>query len=271
VLLEAVIAEVTLNDELKFGVRWFLAQHHYKLSEADDATTSNAATTLAGLSFTAKLGAIDSLLNTLSAVTDVKVVSTPSLTVLDNHVAHLQVGDEVPIVKQSATSTASSTASTVTDVEMKNTGVILSVTPRVNQNGLVLLDIEQEVSDVVTTTTSTINSPTIRQRKVSTTVIVQDGQTLTLGGLVQDKSTDTRTRLPLVGRMPFVGPLFGTTDNRKARTELMVFVRPRVLRNTSEARQVTDEFRAKLGALFRPEGKDQWRRNIGDDLNRITH
>ena len=271
VLLEAVIAEVTLNDELRFGVRWFLTQHHYKLSEADNATSSNATTTLAGLSFAAKLGEIDSLLNTLSSVTDVKVVSTPSLTVLDNHVAHLQVGNEVPIVKQTATNTASNTAATVTDVEYKNTGVILSVTPRVNQNGLVLLDIDQEVSDVVTTTTSSINSPTIQQRKVSTAVIVQDGQTLALGGLVQDKSVDARDRFPLVGRMPVIGPLFGTTENSKARTELMVFVRPRVLRNTNEARQVTDEFRSKLGHLFRPQSGTQWRRDIGTDLERMGH
>ena len=272
VLLEATIAEVTLNDELKFGVRWYLSQHHYGLSETDDTTgaaVSAATAAISGLSFTTKLGEISSLLNMLSGVTNVKVVSTPSLTVLDNHAAHLQVGDEVPIIKQSSTSTASSSAATVTDVEYKNTGVILSVTPRVNQNGLVLLDIDQEVSGVTNTTSSNINSPTVQQRKVSTTVIVQDGQTLALGGLVQDKRTDIHTRMPVVGRLPVVGPLFGTTDNSKGRTELLVFVRPRVLRNTVEARQVTDEFRGQLNQLFRVQKKNAWKDNINDDLSRL--
>ena len=272
VLLEATIAEVTLNDELKFGVRWYLSQHHYGLSETDDTTgaaVSAATAAISGLSFTTKLGEISSLLNMLSGVTNVKVVSTPSLTVLDNHAAHLQVGDEVPIIKQSSTSTASNSAATVTDVEYKNTGVILSVTPRVNQNGLVLLDIDQEVSGVTNTTSSNINSPTVQQRKVSTTVIVQDGQTLALGGLVQDKRTDIHTRMPVVGRLPIVGPLFGTTDNSKGRTELLVFVRPRVLRNTVEARQVTDEFRGQLNQLFRVQKKNAWKDNINDDLSRL--
>lgn len=274
VLLEATIAEVTLNDELKFGVRWYLSQHHYGLSETDDTTSaavSAATAAVSGLSFTTKLGEISSLLNMLSGVTKVRVVSTPSLTVLDNHTAHLQVGDEVPIIKQSATSTASSTAATVTDVEYKNTGVILSVTPRVNQNGLVLLDIDQEVSGVTNTTTSNINSPTVQQRKVSTTVIVQDGQTLALGGLVQDKHTDSRTRLPIMGRLPVIGPLFGSTDDSKARTELLVFVRPRVLRNTMEARQVTDEFRGQLNQLFRVQKRNTWKDNINEDVSRLAH
>ena len=272
VLLEATIAEVTLNDELKFGVRWYLSQHHFGLSETDDTTgaaVSAATAAISGLSFTTKLGEISSLLNLLSGVTNVKVVSTPSLTVLDNHAAHLQVGDEVPIIKQSSTSTASSSAATVTDVEYKNTGVILSVTPRVNQNGLVLLDIDQEVSGVTNTTSSNINSPTVQQRKVSTTVIVQDGQTLALGGLVQDKRTDIHTRMPVVGRLPIVGPLFGSTDNSKGRTELLVFVRPRVLRNTVEARQVTDEFRGQLNQLFRVQKKNAWKDNISEDLSRM--
>ena len=270
VLLEAVIAEVTLNDELKFGVRWFLNQKHYKFSEADDATTSNAATLLSGLNFSTTVGQIDALLNMLSSVTQVKVVSTPSLTVLDNHAAHLQIGDEVPIVKSSSTNTASNTAATVTDVEYKNTGVILSVTPRVNQNGLVLLDVEQEVSDVTNTTSSGINSPTIQQRKVSTTVIVKDGQTLALGGLVQDKKANDRTRFPILGDMPLIGPFMGSTTNTKTRTELMVFVRPQVIRNTVEARQVTDEFRSQLGRLFKVDRSSKWRQKFDEDVDRLA-
>ncbi|MDX7952699.1 type II secretion system secretin GspD [Lichenihabitans sp. Uapishka_5] len=274
VLLEATIAEVTLNDELKFGVRWYLTQHHYGLAETDDSTgaVASAATAVTtGMSFTTTLGEIRTLLNTLSAVTNVKIVSTPSLTVLDNHAANLQVGDEVPIIKSSTTNTSSSTGATTTDVEYKSTGVILSVTPRVNQNGLVLLDINQEVSGVTSTTTSAIDSPTIQQRKVSTSVIVQDGQTLALGGLVQDKRVDNRTRMPLLGNLPAVGALFGTTDNSKVRTELIVFVRPRVLRNTVEARQVTDEFRGQLSELFRAQKRNAWKDKMSDDLSRMEH
>jgi general secretion pathway protein D len=179
-------------------------------------------------------------------VTDVKVLSSPSLVVLDNKSATLQVGDQVPIVTQSAKGTAAGDAPIVNNVELKDTGVILRVTPRVNDSGLVTLDIEQEVSSVVKTTTSGIDSPTIRQRKLKTSVVVNDSEALALGGLIQERETTGKSKVPVLGDIPFVGTAFRNKSNAISRTELIIFIRPRVIRDVNEARRVTAEFRKEL-------------------------
>ncbi|KQT69881.1 hypothetical protein ASG62_01900 [Aureimonas sp. Leaf427] len=253
VLIEAVIAEVTLNDELKFGLRWFFengesgVKHRSLLS---DAANGAVAAAVPGFSYFFSDVNFQVVLNALASVTNVKVISSPTLTVLDNRTARLQIGDQVPVVTQTATSTtATINAPIVNQVEMKDTGVILSVTPRVNSNGHVLLNIEQEVSDVVRTTTSGIDSPTIRQRKVSTTVVVDDGQSIALGGLVQETKDKGTDQVPVLGDLPVVGAAFRNRKDVKRRTELVIFIRPRVMRNGSEAESVTREFRDGLARL----------------------
>jgi general secretion pathway protein D len=253
VLIEAVIAEVTLNDELKFGLRWFFengqagVKHRTLLTDAASGAVSAVAP---GFSYLLAKTDFQVVLNALSSITDVKVISSPTLTVLDNRTARLQIGDQVPIVTQTASSTtASIDAPIVNQVEMKDTGVILSVTPRVNSNGHVLLNIEQEVSDVVRTTSSGIDSPTIRQRKIATTVVVEDGQSVTLGGLVQESTQKGTDAVPVLGQIPVLGAAFRNRSDTKKRTELVIFMRPRVMRNSSEAEAVTREFRNSLSRL----------------------
>lgn len=253
VLIEAVIAEVTLNDELKFGLRWFFengesgVKHRSLLTDAANGAVSAMAP---GFSYFFSDVNFQVVLNALASVTNVKVISSPTLTVLDNRTARLQIGDQVPVVTQTATSTTSTiNAPIVNQVEMKDTGVILSVTPRVNSNGHVLLNIEQEVSDVVRTTTSGIDSPTIRQRKISTTVVVDDGQSIALGGLVQETKDKGTDQVPVLGDLPVVGAAFRNRKDVKRRTELVIFIRPRVMRNGSEAESVTREFRDGLARL----------------------
>ncbi|CAN5392097.1 type II secretion system secretin GspD [soil metagenome] len=245
VLLEAVIAEVTLDDDLRFGVRWFFGKddNHGTFSDVASGAVSS---TFPGFSYFLKANDISAALNALSSVTDVRVLSAPSLMVLDNHTAVLQVGDQVPIVTQSATSVSAPGAPVVNEVELKDTGVILSVTPRVNDSGRVILDIEQEVSSVVKTTTSGIDSPTIRQRKVKTSVATADGEALALGGLIQERENTTKTKVPVLGDIPLLGNAFRSKENSVARTELIIFIRPRVIRDLNEARQVTEEFRRQL-------------------------
>jgi general secretion pathway protein D len=193
-----------------------------------------------------KAANIAASLNALNAITTVNVISAPSLTVADNKTATLQVGDQVPIITQSAESVVTTGAPLVNSVSYRDTGVILSITPRINQSGRVLLDIEQEVSSVVPTTTSGINSPTIRQRKVRTTVLVNNGEGLALGGMMQTNKSVTANQIPIVGDLPFIGSAFRQKDNQVTKTELVIIITPRVMRNLDEAHAVTDEFRRQM-------------------------
>ncbi len=246
VLLEAVIAEVSLDDELKFGVRWLFGENRQNGTFSDIASGA-VAQSFPGFSYFLRANDISLTLNALSSVTDVRVLSSPSLVVLDNKTAVLQVGDQVPIVTQSARGTSTTEAPIVNNVELKDTGVILSVTPRVNDSGRVILDIEQEVSSVVKTTTSGIDSPTIRQRKIKTSVVVTDGEALALGGMIQEKETTGKAKVPILGDVPLLGNAFRQKTNNTSRTELIIFIRPRVIRDMSEARRVTQEFQRELG------------------------
>ncbi|QRE74036.1 type II secretion system secretin GspD [Methylobacterium aquaticum] len=262
VLLETVIAEVTLNDSLAFGVQWFLKNRgdRFNLASAD---TDKAAVTngTAGLITAAMRGVpgfnyllagtdFNVVLNALQGVTRVNVISSPNITVLDNRTAKLQVGDQVPIIKQTGQSALVAGAPILNQIEMKDTGVILSVTPRVNKNGLVVLDINQEVSDVVPTTTSAIDSPTIRQRRVATSVAVRDGHSLAIGGMVQEKAQITNESLPVLGDLPVIGPAFRNRVDQRVRTELLVFIRPRVIRSTVEADRIAEDFRQQFRTMM---------------------
>nr|WP_315766702.1 MULTISPECIES: type II secretion system secretin GspD [unclassified Bradyrhizobium] len=242
VLIEATIAEVTLNDELQFGVEWYL--QHKKSSETFSTAASGIVSSVfPGFSYAIAAGNVAATLSALNAITSVNIVSSPSLTVMDNKTAVLQIGDQVPITTQSATSTLTANAAIVNSVSYKDTGVILSITPRINESGRVLLDIEQEVSSVANTTTSNIDSPTIRQRKIKTTVVVNDNDALVLGGMIQDSKSVGRSQIPILGDIPFLGNAASNKDNILTKTELIVLIRPHVIRNLDEARTVTDEYR----------------------------
>jgi general secretion pathway protein D len=236
---------VSLDNDLKFGVRWFFGEdnNHGVFSDAASGAVSSV---FPGFSYFLKANDISFALNALSSVTNVRVLSSPSLVVLDNKTATLQVGDQVPIVTQAATGVIAPGAPVVNTVELKDTGVILNVTPRVNDSGRVILDIEQEVSSVVKTTTSGIDSPTIRQRKVKTSVVLTDGDALALGGLIQEREITGKTKVPVLGDVPLLGNAFRQKTNATSRTELIIFIRPRVIRDMQEARQVTQEFRKQL-------------------------
>lgn len=245
VLLEAIIAEVSLDDDMRFGVRWFLGEQDNGATFSD-AVNGAVSSVFPGFSYFLKSNDVSFTLNAISSVTDVRVLSAPSLVVLDNRAATLQVGDQVPIATQTAQGTAAPDAPIVTNVELKDTGVILRVTPRVNDSGLVTLDIEQEVSSVTRTTTSGIDSPTIRQRKIRTSVVVNDSEALALGGLIQERETTGKKKVPVLGDVPVLGAAFREKTDAVSRTELIIFIRPRVIRDLNEARMVTEEFREQL-------------------------
>lgn len=252
VLLEATIAEVTLNDDLKFGLRWFFEKGSSS-TLLTDAATAAIAPAIPGFSYFLNAPNVKVVLNALQGVTHVDVVSSPSMMTLNNKKAVLQIGDEVPIATQSAVSVVTPGAPIVNSISFRNTGVILSITPRVSDNGQVLLEIEQEVSDAKATSSSRIDSPTIQQRRIKTTVSVNNGGSIILAGLMQDKSTRKNAQVPLAGDIPVIGNLFKDKNDTIARTELMIAITPQVIRDNSQMGQIASEFRDRLNFSTRPQ------------------
>ncbi|MGI9383226.1 MAG: type II secretion system protein GspD, partial [Methyloligellaceae bacterium] len=159
------------------------------------------------------------------------------------------VGDQVPISTQSSVSVTDPNAPVVNSIEYRDTGVVLEITPRVNASGLVVLDIIQEVSDVIPTDTSEIDSPTIQQRRIETTVAVQSGETVALGGLIRDNRSDGVSGVPVLSEIPILGNLFKTNIETSLRTELLVLITPRVITNVEEATAAMKELRARMTGL----------------------
>jgi general secretion pathway protein D len=255
VVINASIAEVTLKDGLQYGLNFSYRSSHGPITLSNSASGS-ISQQFPGLSFLYTGGTnITAVLNALESITNVRVLSSPKLVVLNNHEAELEVGDEVPIVTQSSVSTVSANAPIVNSVQMLNTGVILQVVPRANESGQVLLDISQQVSDVVPTTTSNIDSPTVEQRQISTTVAVHDGDTIVLGGLIEESKSVGRSGVPYLRRLPILGNLFGSTDNNHNRTELIVLLTPHVVRSSRQMDSVMRDLREQFGELqgFTPE------------------
>lgn len=256
VLIEAAITEVSLTDDLRYGLQWNFqtGSSNFALSQGSGP---NPTRILPGFSYLLANSDISATLNALEERTNVKVVSAPKLVVLNNQTAALQVGDQVPIQTQSAQSVENANAPVINAIEYRDTGVILKVTPRVNAGGLVMLDVAQEVSDISKRTIAGISSPVISTRRVATTIAVQDGQVVTLGGLFRDANSFGKNGLPILSRIPVLGGLFGNHANSQARTELLVLIKPHVLRTPDDARAVTEELRAKIRTLepFRSEGR----------------
>ena len=248
VMIEATIAEVTLTDELRYGLQWFFHAGDSNFTFSPLASGA-VAPIFPGFNYALTSSNAQVILNALTQITDVKVISSPQLMVLNNETARLQVGDQVPIATQEVQSIVDSDAPIVNSIEYRDTGVILSVSPRVNSGGLVVLDIVQEVSDVVSTTTSELNSPTIQQRRIKSTVAVQSGESVALGGLIRDGNNKGVTGIPVVSEIPLLGNLFKTTTNTQRRTELLVLLTPRVATSRQDAREITEELRSRVRAL----------------------
>ncbi|MEI9988935.1 MAG: type II secretion system secretin GspD [Rhizomicrobium sp.] len=250
VFLEASIAEVTLTDDLKYGLQYFYQPNSSNSVVLTDIASTAISPALPGFSYAFTNGnSIKVILSALASKTHVEVISSPKLLVLNNQTATLQVGDRVPIITEQAISTASSGAPLVNSVQYEDTGVILKLTPRVNRGGLVMLDITQEVSEVANVQTSGIDSPTIHERKINSSVAVQDNETVALGGLIVDNRERDRNGIPFLQDIPVLGNLFRETHNSGTKTELVVLLTPHVVDSVSAARAIADELRQKLPAV----------------------
>ena len=255
VAIDVTIAEVTLNDALNYGVQFYLNNQYGSITNS--TTGQPAATTDAPAGFNFIVGnnaTPHAIINMLHGLTDVKILSNPSLVVVDNQDATLEVGDQVPISTGSAT-VLSASNTVVNTVDYKNTGIILHVKPQVNSNGNVLLDIEQEISSVPPNSGSL--TPTISQRKVKSAISVASGQMVLLAGLISETQSASRSGVPVLDQIPLIGGAFGSTGKSSARTELIIFIRPQIIRDGADAAMVAEELRTKMrggkiGALSIP-------------------
>lgn len=257
VFLEAVVAEVTLTNSLKYGLQYFYqpnAQNSLTLSNGAINTGTGSlplSQAFPGFSYMfANHSNIQVVLNALENVTHVEVISSPKIMVLNNLTATLQVGDQVPVETAQSVSTTVGDAPIVNSIEYEDTGVILKVTPRVNRGGVVMMDISQEVSAVdASVATDGVNSPTIAQRKIESSIAIQDGQTIALGGLITDDKSKGKAGLPLLQDIPILGNLFRTTNLSHDRTELIVLITPHVVDDSQKAQAITDELRRRLPSV----------------------
>jgi general secretion pathway protein D len=272
VAIDATIAEVTLNNDLSYGVQTYLTSRNLGLKPNTgsilntQATTAPATTVDPATGAASVAGSVSNafinrafpgfnfligsetqpslILDALHAVTNVKVLSNPSLVVINNQVATLQVGDVVPVSTGSATVLTTSNT-VVNTIDYRNTGIILRVSPRISVNGDVRLEVEQEISNVPTTSANSL-TPTVSERRVKSAISVANGQTVLLAGLISEQQSGTRNAIPVLDQIPGLGDAFGHQDNATKRTELIIFIRPQIIRNGSDAHIVAEELRSKL-------------------------
>ena len=265
VAIDATIAEVTLNNDLNYGVQFFLTSKDVGLRPDRGSLLNSSATQPPSVDASGVAGAFLNrafpgfnflvgpqaqprvILDALHAVTSVKVLSNPSLVVIDNQPAVLQVGDQVPISTGSAT-VLTSNNTIVNTIDYRDTGIILRVVPRVSVNGMVRLDIEQEISNVAPSSGTTTLTPTVSQRRVKSTISVTSGQTVLLAGLISERQDRTSSGIPFLDQLPQpLGDVFSTSrSNGLARTELIIFIRPQIIRDGVDAHFVAEEMRTKL-------------------------
>lgn len=257
VAIDVTIAEVTLNDDLSYGVQFFINSKYGSVSNSTQSSanqTLGVATpispSLPGFNFVLGNAAFPHMiLSALHQYTDVKILSNPSLVVVDNQVATLEVGDQVPVSTGSANVLSANNA-VVNTIDYKNTGIILRVQPRVNSNGNVLLDVEQEISSVPNSdnasSTGANLTPTISERKVKSELSVANGQTVLLAGLISENQSITHSGVPVLDQIPVLGNAFTSKDKSIARTELILFIRPQIIHDGADASVVAEELRSKM-------------------------
>jgi general secretion pathway protein D len=269
VAIDATIAEVTLTNELSYGVQAFLTSKNLGL-KPDQGSVLNTQATAAPTTTTTTINNVAStvtsafinrafpgfnfligseaqpsaILDALHTVTSVKVLSNPSLVVINNQVATLQVGDVVPVSTGSAT-VLTTNNTVVNTIDYRNTGIILRVSPRINVNGNVRLEVEQEISNVSPQTAASL-TPTVSERRVKSSISVASGQTVLLAGLISEQQNGTRNGIPVLDEIQGLGDAFSHQDKKGTRTELIIFIRPQIIRDGSDAHHVAEELRSKL-------------------------
>lgn len=265
VLIDATIVEVDLKNDLKYGMQWSFESGNFRnlLTQVSSGDITKIGP-VTGYSLFYSGGTAKAVLNALAEKSTVNVIASPSLMVLNNQEGFINVGDKVPIATSQSTNTNSVNvnqtglldttqnvnAIVTNNIQMVDTGVTLKITPRVNAGGLVLMKIEQEANQAIKTTTSELNSPTIQQRKINSSIAVKNGETIVLGGLIREDASKGSSGMPLISDIPVLGALFGTQTQSSNKTELLILITPRVVQNEQNAREVTNEFKQKLTGVY---------------------
>jgi general secretion pathway protein D len=262
VLIDATIATVTLTDNLKYGIQWFLDHGGSSISSGTGqaqlgsvASAAIGAFTSGGLTAVYNSGVVNALLSAQADKGNLNVISSPSLMILNNQQAKINVGDQVPI--QTSTTSVPLSGGTQTNpiaqsasIQYLDTGVTLEVTPRVNANGMVIMEIKQVFSKPILTTTGVSTSPTIQKKEIESFVAVNDGETIVLGGLIDDTNNAAKSGIPFLYELPWIGPLFGNTTYTRTKNELVILITPRVVKSKQDSRLISDEFKRKLTGIY---------------------
>jgi general secretion pathway protein D len=264
VLIESQVLDVELNEELQFGVNWYLTNNPALIPEGigdideyvqtaafgsggEEAGGFNFLTTLAtplsdGMPF------VQATIAALDEVTDVRSLAAPSLLVRNNATATITVGTQVP-VQSSQISTGNQNV--VSSAQYVSTGITLTVTPRINPGGLVYMDIQQDISrpgardpDI-----STSGNPPINNKTVTSQVAVQSGQTVFLGGLISEQDAQGRTGVPFLSRVPLIGPLFGSRTKAAFRSETLVMITPTVIESAVDLREISEDMEQEFSRV----------------------
>ncbi|PKM37680.1 MAG: type II secretion system protein GspD [Gammaproteobacteria bacterium HGW-Gammaproteobacteria-10] len=268
VLIDATIVDVTLTDELRYGIRWFFEHGDGSLSGGGThgPNTSNVVSTLGPMALGAMSGGfgyaflakdIKAVLNAEASKGNTNIISSPSLMVLNNQEASIQVGKEISLRTGTTTPLGGTTAApdnsliATQQLQQRQTGVKLKIKPRVNAGGLVIMEIEQSVEDPLLA--GNTGNPEILTREIMSSVAVQSGETIVLGGLIQENNNYGRAGVPWLHELPLIGPLFGSTDTSTTKTELVILLTPRVVTGRQDARLVADEFKRKLTGIYHIE------------------
>jgi general secretion pathway protein D len=278
VLIDATVVQVSLTGNLQYGISWYFNEGNSQ-TLINSAVSIAGAVTTGGLSTFYNAGSVKALLKAEASLDNINVISSPSLMVLNNQKAKINVGQQVPIATGSSTTPLSSggiltnpTSVQSNTIQYKDTGVTLEVTPRVNANGMVIMKLKQIVSKVVKVTdpTSTqTQSPTIDKKEVDSSVAVHDGETIVLGGLIDEGLTVNRNGIPWFYDLPLIGSLFGGTTKNNVKTELVILITPRVVASKQDSRVISNEFKRKLTGIYQEE-VSQGGVNISDP-QKVTH
>jgi general secretion pathway protein D len=275
VLVDATIVEVTLTDQLEYGLQWFFQNFRSGRDEngnfanlregsflGNAAANALSAASRGGFSYSMvnNSGDVRVVLNALAVENKANVISSPSLMVLNNQEARINVGDKVPTPSSTSVpitsgvsgGTGGTTISpfATSTLQFTETGVTLKIKPRVNAGGLVIMEVSQEVSEPISVRVANTDAFQIHQRTIESSVAVQSGDTLVLGGLIRDIGSRVNTGIPILSRIPLIGPLFGTNTRRRDKTELVVLITPRALESRVNAQSITNEFKRKLTGIY---------------------
>jgi general secretion pathway protein D len=245
VLIEALIVEASLDKETKLGVDWSwthaVAGGNKGTAQVGVPSAAASAATPGGLKYSVVGTNLQAVLSALATDQRFNVLATPRIFTANNQPAEINIGQQVPYILSTLVDT---NGAQTFNYGYLNVGIILDVVPRIAQSGLVTMDVQQTANELVTFTS--FNAPIINQREATTEVSVMDGQTVIIGGIIRDQVSTTVNKTPILGDIPLIGSLFRSTDKTKSKTELMVFLTPRIVHNAGQAATVTDDVKAKL-------------------------